>query len=117
METCSKFHIKEPVAAKNAKAKEGKMLKNVRHAKVKVESCKCIKWAQECISKFKRIAINVKAKAKLLVKGENARPARARKYWKKKKLLKLQLIKVHQTIIPLKCQDKEIKYLMHWQVI
>ena len=55
------------------------MLKNAKLVKDKVESSKCIKWDQECISKFKRIVINVKVKDKLLDKELNVKLVMARR--------------------------------------
>lgn len=99
METYLKSLTKEQDVARNAEEKVVKMQKNVKHAKVKAESYKCIKWVQACISKFKKIAINVKVKVKLLVKEENAKLATVRKFKRKKKLLKQQLRKVCLTTI------------------
>jgi hypothetical protein len=49
---------------KSVEEKEAKTLKNVKAVKARVELFKCIKWDLECISKFKRIVINAKAKVK-----------------------------------------------------
>ena len=64
MVTYLKFLIKEQDAVINAVEKVVKMLKNVKHAKAKVELCKCTKWVQACINRFKKHAINVQAKVK-----------------------------------------------------
>ena len=55
------------------------MLRNVKLVKVKVELCKCIKWDQECTSKFKKIVINVKARDRLLEKEVNVKPVMVRR--------------------------------------
>lgn len=61
---CLRFLIKELAVARNAMERVVKMLKNVRHVKDKEELSKCSKWVPECISKSKKIVINVKVKDK-----------------------------------------------------
>ena len=60
------FDLLIPVlgAVKPVKVKAVKMSRSVRHAKDKVELFKCIKWGQVCISRFKKIVINVQDKDK-----------------------------------------------------
>lgn len=102
MEIYLKYLTKEQDAAKNAEEKEDKMFKNVRHAKVKEELFKCIKWDLACINRFKKIVINAKGKVKLQAKGENAKPVMEKKYYKNKKLYKSLLKRVLQITILLK---------------
>lgn len=71
----SRFHMREQDAAKLVKEKEDKKQRNAQHVKEKGVSFRCIKWDQECISKFKKIVMPVKEKARLLQKMENAKPA------------------------------------------
>ena len=94
-----------------------KMYKNVKHAKVRVQSCKCIKWVQVCINKFKKIVTNAKVKVKLLLKEANVNNVTVKKYFKRPKKYKFQYKKVHRIIIQLICLEKEIKSLMLYQVI
>lgn len=101
---------------KNVAVKVDNKSKNVNNVKVKVWSFKCIKWVQECINKFKNIAINVQAKVKSSLKPANVNHVTARKSYKRRKLFKFQLKKVHPTIIQLPCQVKEMKFPMQWLV-
>lgn len=64
MAKSSSTNITEPDAAKSAAVREVKTSKHANSARVKAWSFKCTKWDQECISKFRRIAISVKEKEK-----------------------------------------------------
>ena len=107
----------EQDVVKNVTVKVDNKSKNVNNVKVKVWSFKCIKWVQECINKSKNIVINVQVKVKLSLKPVNANHAMERKFYKRKKLSKYQLKKVHLTTTQLLCQVKETKSLMPWLVI
>lgn len=112
----SNSNTPEQDVVKNVTVRVDNKSKNVNNVKVKVWSFKCIKWVQECINKSKNIVINVQVKAKLSLKPVNANHAMERKSYKRKKLSKYQLKKVHQTIIQLLCQVKVMKFLMLWLV-
>jgi hypothetical protein len=84
-ETCLKYLIKEQDAAINVLVKEDKVLRNAKLVKGKAELSKCIKWVLECISKFKKIVINVKGKEKLSLKVQNAKLAMVKRLVKNKK--------------------------------
>jgi len=73
---------------KIVKVKVEKILINVLNVKEKDKLFKCSKWDQECINKFKKDAMTVKDKDKLLVKEENAKHAMEIKSYKKLKKYK-----------------------------
>ena len=74
------------------------MYKNVKHVKVKEESFKCIKWGQECINTYKKIVINAKVKDRLLEKEVNVKLVMERRFYRKKRLSRLQSKRVFQII-------------------
>lgn len=113
----SNSNTPEQDVVKNVMVKVDNKSKNVNNVKVKVWSFKCIKWVQECINKSKNIVINVQVKAKSSLKPVNANHAMERKFYKRKKLSKYQLKKVHLTTTQSLCQVKEMKFLMLWLVI
>jgi 1,4-dihydroxy-2-naphthoyl-CoA synthase len=61
------------------------MYKNVKLVKAKELLFKCTKWDQECISKFRNIVINVKAREKSLLKVQNANNVLEKRPLKKRK--------------------------------
>jgi hypothetical protein len=64
MEASSRSLTKEPDVVRVVKVKEDKKLCNVERVKEREEWCKCFKWVQECINKFKRIVISVREREK-----------------------------------------------------
>lgn len=113
----SKQNIIDQDVVKNVMEKVEKMFKNVKHVKEKVLLCRCIKWVQECINKYKNIVINVLVKDKLFQKLPDVNNVKEKKLLKKLKLFKYQLKKEHQIIIQLHYQEKVIKFQMLWLVI
>lgn len=88
------------------------MLKNVKAVKDRAELFRCTKWVPECISKYRKTAINAKVKAKSLEKVANVRLATARRSCRKKKLFKSKFRRVPRMAILLKLQDRAIRFLM-----
>lgn len=97
--------------------REGKMLKSVQFVKERVELLKCSRWDLECISKYNKIVTSAMDKDKSLEREENVKVAKVKKSFKNKKYYKLQLIKESQIITQLSYLEREMKFLMHWQVI
>lgn len=93
------------------------MLKVVQLVKVEEELCKCIKWDQECINKFKRIVIIVRDKDKLLLKEVNARLVLERKLCPRKKYWKYLLRKEYLMVALSFSTEKAIKCLRQLQEI
>ena len=75
MEESLKLSMRGPATAKPAMGKAAIMSRLAQPAKEKGELSKCIRWAQECINKFKRIAILVKARVRSSLKDQNAKDA------------------------------------------
>lgn len=85
MEELLRLSMRGHATAKPATEKEEKMLKHAQHAKAKVELYKCIKWVQECISKFRKTVIHVKVREKSLRKALNAKNAKEKSIFQLKK--------------------------------
>ena len=79
MEKCLRSNMKEQDVVRHVMEKVAKMFKNAKPVKEMEELCKCFRWVQVCISKFKNLVINVQDKGKLLVRVVNARPAKEKK--------------------------------------
>jgi hypothetical protein len=60
--------------------KEGKMYRHAKLVKERVEWFRCSKWAQACISKFRKIVISAMGRDKLLEKEANVKHAKERKF-------------------------------------
>lgn len=59
--------------AKPATGKAAIMSRLALPAKEKGELSKCIRWVQECINKFKKIAIPVKDRVRSSLRDQNAK--------------------------------------------
>lgn len=97
----SKSPTSEPDVVKNAGAREVRTFRNARLARAREELSRCIKWDQECTSRFRKHVINVKEKGKLSEKEENVKLAKEGKFWKNKKFLKFQSKRVSRMVLQL----------------
>ena len=84
MEVHTNSHTKDIEFVNNAMDKVEKMLKNVQNVMEKEWFKKWYNQAQACISKCKINAQTVMDKEKYLIQKINAKPAKAKKYFKNK---------------------------------
>lgn len=103
----------EQDAARLVKEREEKMLNRVEHARARVELCKCTRWDQECINRFKRIVILAKEKEKSFLREVNVKLVLVKKYQLNLKLLMSPSRKELFMVMLSLLVAKVIKYPMH----